>query len=110
LTELSIAYRYGISYQDYLSMDNRELNEAIKGAQFREAHLYRFLRLIAWGILCWIGAFPKPISAEKWWPLITDEPKKKNKKGLDKAKADMEEAFRKRDLAKSKKKADGINK
>ena len=91
-------------------MDNNEINEAIKGAQYREAHLYRFLRLIAWGILCWIGAFQKPISAEKWWPLITDTKKKKDVEGLNKKKAEMEEAFRKRDLAKAKKKADGINK
>jgi len=91
-------------------MDNRELNEAIKGAQFREAHLYRFLRLIAWGVLCWIGAFAKKISAEKWWPLITDTPKKKDKEGLDKAKKAMEEEFKRRDKIKAKKKANGINK
>tara|TARA_R110000803_G_C11773867_1_gene295658 strand:- start:115 stop:447 length:333 start_codon:yes stop_codon:yes gene_type:complete len=110
LTTLSIAYRYGIAYSDYVVMDDKEINEAIKGAQYREAHLYRFLRLIAWGILCWIGAFSKPISAEKWWPLITDEKPKKSKVDLDKAKADMEEAFRKRDLAKAKKHRNGIDK
>lgn len=80
-------------------MDNEEIGSAILGVQHREAQWWRFLRLIAYGIMCWIGAFPKPISVEDWWPLIIDPPKSKidHKKERER----MNEVFRKRDQAKN---------
>ena len=81
-------------------MDNEEINSAILGVQHREAQWWRFLRLIAYGIMCSIGAFPKPISVEDWWPLITDQPKVKVDHKAERER--MNEVFRKRDEARKK--------
>lgn len=94
MSEWSIAFSYGISYNDYLDMTPKMLNEAILGAQYKEARELKLPRLIAWMIGSYLGLFKSKVNVEEVYPLLFDVDRKKLKK---EARERAEEIFRKRD-------------
>ena len=72
-----------------MKMSSSELNQAIYGAQYKEARQLKLLRIIAFMIGKYLGFLGKGVSIKKFYPLPFDhKPKKKgDRKGSDKWKA-----------------------
>ena len=60
-----------------MMMNNKEINEAILGAQYRESREFKLTRMIAYMIAQYLGAIGKAISINKFYPLLFDYKKKK---------------------------------
>lgn len=85
-------------------MTPEEVNQAIIGAQYREARELKLTRIIAFLIAKYLGVVNKGVKIFDFYPLMFDKKKtRKPKKGTPEW-IRMEETFRKRDAMRSKKK------
>lgn len=105
MTALGLAYRYGISYEDYLSMSEAEMEEAIHGVQIKENMLYSLLRILVWSVVAYLGIIKPKTSIEDFFPLPLDKEKPKKKGMTPEDEKEMEEVFRKRDENRKRKNA-----